>query len=77
MDRKNLDFLIAFSSYPEREGHLAYLTNYHGAFPPSQHDETYRGLGYGALLIGKSVRPGFIFGIIVRVRQIGGSGEGK
>ena len=64
VDRKNLDFLIAFSSYPEREGHLAYLTNYHGAFPPSQHDETYRGLGYGALLIGKSVGPVLFSGLL-------------
>lgn len=64
MEKRDLNFLVAFSSYPEREGHLTYLTNYHGAFPPSQHDDTYRGLGYGALLIGKSLGPVLFSGIL-------------
>ncbi len=64
MEKRDLNFLVAFSSYPEREGHLTYLTNYHGAFPPSQHDDTYRGIGYGALLIGKSLGPVLFSGIL-------------
>jgi Xaa-Pro aminopeptidase len=60
MEEQELDFLIAFSSYPEREGHLEYFTNYHGAFPPSQHDDVYRGLGYGALVLERSGGP-FLF----------------
>jgi Xaa-Pro aminopeptidase len=64
MERKELDYLVAFSSYPEREGHLEYLTNYHGAFPPSQYDDVYRGLGYGALVLSQSEGPVLFTGIL-------------
>jgi Xaa-Pro aminopeptidase len=64
MEKRSLDFLVAFSSYPEREGHIGYLTNYHGAFPPSQHDDTYRGLGYGALVLSKPSGPVLFSGIL-------------
>lgn len=64
MVEEGLDLLIAFSSYPEREGHLEYLTNYHGAFPPSQHDEIYKGLGYGALILDKSEGPILFPGVL-------------
>lgn len=65
MDQEEIDALVVFSSYPEREGHLGYLTNYHSAFPPSQYDRTYHGLGYSALVItqssGPTILPGFLF----------------
>ncbi len=64
MEDADLDYLIAFSSYPEREGHLEYLVNYHGAFPTSQHDEVYRGLGYSALVLGPSVGPVLFPGLL-------------
>ncbi len=64
MEERELDFLIAFSSYPEREGHIEYFTNYHGAFPPSQHDDTYRGLGYGALILERSGGPTLFPGVL-------------
>ena len=56
MKEREMDFLVVFSSYPEREGHIEYLTGYHSAFPPSQYDERYRGLGYSALLLSRTSR---------------------
>lgn len=53
MEAEGLDFLVAFSCYPEREGHLEYLVNYHSAFPTSQHDEIYKGFGYSALVLSR------------------------
>lgn len=64
MEREELDFLVAFSSYPEREGHLEYLTNYHAAFPPSQYDDVYRGLGYSAIVLSQSEGPVLFTGIL-------------
>jgi Xaa-Pro aminopeptidase len=64
MAEQELDCIVAFSSFPEREGHLQYLVNYHGAFPTSQHDEIYRGLGYSALIVSASstiLCPGLLF----------------
>ncbi len=65
MEDKGLDYLVAFSCFPEREGHLQYLVNYHGAFPTSQHDEIYRGLGYSALIVSgdgsTTLCPGLLF----------------
>lgn len=64
MQKEDISALVVFSSYPEREGHIAYLTNYHGAFPPSQYDRVYRGLGCSALLVSHTsltLFPGFLF----------------
>jgi Xaa-Pro aminopeptidase len=64
MEEEELDYLVIFSSYPEREGHIEYLTNYHGAFPQSQYDEVYRGLGYGALVLSQSEGPSLFTGVL-------------
>jgi Xaa-Pro aminopeptidase len=47
LEERKLDALIAFSSYQEREGHVAYLTNEHIQLPPMLGE----GLGYSAALV--------------------------
>ena len=44
----SLDALIAFSSYQERDGHVAYLTNHRIAFPDVQ---SHLGLGHAAFVL--------------------------
>jgi Xaa-Pro aminopeptidase len=45
---KELDGLIAFSCYAEREGHVCYLTNHHLSFPNVM---SHMGLGHAALVL--------------------------
>ncbi|MCJ7622240.1 MAG: M24 family metallopeptidase [Anaerolineaceae bacterium] len=45
---KDLDGLIAFSSYQEREGHVCYLTNHHISFPNGM---SHVGLGHAAYIL--------------------------
>lgn len=72
MDNQGVEALLVFSSYPEREGHLGYLTNYHGAFPPSQYDRSYRGLGYSALMITQSTGPTLFPGLLFASGRLAG-----
>lgn len=46
--RKGLDGLIAFSGFLEREGHVAYLTNYH---IPHPNIVSLEGIGYSAVIL--------------------------
>lgn len=48
MALKRLSVMVAFSSYQEREGHVAYLSNYRNSFPNAM---THQGWGYAALVI--------------------------
>ena len=48
MAEKELDGLIAFSSYGEREGHVCYLTNHRNSFPNVM---SHMGLGHAALVL--------------------------
>jgi Xaa-Pro aminopeptidase len=48
MKQKNLDALIVFSGFQEREGHVSYLTNHHNAFPNVL---SHMGLGHSALVL--------------------------
>jgi Xaa-Pro dipeptidase len=48
MAQKGLAGLIAVSSFQERQGHVAYLTNHHIAFPNGM---SHTGLGYAAALV--------------------------
>lgn len=48
LQQKDLDGLIAFSSYAEREGHVCYLTNHHNSFPNVL---SHAGLGHSAFLL--------------------------
>lgn len=48
MAQKGLAGLIAVSSFQEREGHVAYLTNHHIAFPNGM---SHTGLGYAAAVV--------------------------
>jgi len=48
MSEKGLDGLIAFSSYQERQGHVAYLTNHFISFPNVL---SHVGFGYAAAVI--------------------------
>ncbi len=72
MKSEGIGCLLVFSSYPEREGHIEYLTNYHGAFPPSQHDVTYRGLGYSALALSQSKGPVLFTGMLFAAGRLVG-----
>lgn len=52
---QHLNGLVAFSSYQEREGHVAYLTNHRNSFPNVM---THLGLGHAAVVVpveGKSI----------------------
>jgi len=51
IEKKGLKGIIAFSSYPEKEGNVYYLVNHHNFFPPIANDEYYCGLGYSALVL--------------------------
>lgn len=46
--QRELDGIIAFSSYAEREGHVCYLTNHHLSFPNVM---SHSGLGHAALVL--------------------------
>lgn len=48
LHQRELDGLIAFSSYAEREGHVCYLTNHHNSFPNVL---SHVGLGHAALVL--------------------------
>ena len=48
MKQKDLDGLIVFSGFQEREGHVSYLTNHHIAFPNVL---SHVGLGHSALVL--------------------------
>jgi Xaa-Pro aminopeptidase len=48
LQQKELDGLIAFSSYAEREGHVCYLTNHHNSFPNVL---SHAGLGHSAFVL--------------------------
>jgi len=48
LHERELDGLIAFSSYAEREGHVCYLTNHHLSFPNVM---SHSGLGHAALIL--------------------------
>jgi Xaa-Pro aminopeptidase len=48
MKEKNLDGLLVFSGFQEREGHLSYLTNHHNTFPNVL---SHIGLGHSALVL--------------------------
>ncbi|MBI4596351.1 MAG: aminopeptidase P family protein [Candidatus Tectomicrobia bacterium] len=48
MQQRDLDGLIVFSSFQEREGHISYLTNHHNAFPNTL---SHMGLGHSALVL--------------------------
>ena len=48
LQAKDLDGLIAFSCYAEREGHVCYLANHHLSFPNVM---SHMGLGYAALVL--------------------------
>jgi Xaa-Pro dipeptidase len=48
LQAKDLDGLIAFSGYAEREGHVCYLTNHHLSFPNVM---SHMGLGHAALVL--------------------------
>ncbi len=48
MRAMNLDYLVIFSGYLEREGHVCYLTNHHSSFPNIM---SHKGLGYSALVL--------------------------
>jgi Xaa-Pro aminopeptidase len=52
----NLDGLVIFSGYLEREGHVCYLTNHHSSFPNIM---SHKGLGYSALVL-PSEGPGIL-----------------
>jgi Xaa-Pro aminopeptidase len=72
MAKEELDYLIVFSAYPEREGHIEYLTNYHGAFPQSQYDDVYRGLGYSALVLSQTEGPVLFTGVLFAAGRLVG-----
>ena len=48
MKERDLDGLLIFSSYQERDGHLAYLTNHRNAFPNVL---SHMGMGHSALVL--------------------------
>jgi len=54
MSKRELDGLVAISSYAEREGHVCYLTNHHTSFPNSL---THIGLGFAAVVLPVTGKP--------------------
>jgi Xaa-Pro aminopeptidase len=48
MVEKGLHALVAFSSYQEREGHVAYLTNHRNSLPNGM---SHQGIGHAAVLV--------------------------
>ena len=48
MMQRNLDTLIVFSGFQEREGNVSYLTNHHNTFPNVL---SHIGLGHSALVL--------------------------
>ncbi len=53
MDMRELDVLLAFSAYMEREGNVLYLTGHRNVFPPWASDAVRNGAGFAAALIKK------------------------
>jgi len=51
MDAEKIKGLIAFSSYPEKEGNVQYLTNHRNYFPQTANNDIILGLGYAAIVI--------------------------
>jgi Xaa-Pro aminopeptidase len=54
LTRKGLVGLVAFSSYQEREGHVAYLTNHRNTLP---NDMSHQGIGYAAAILARQGKP--------------------
>ncbi|MFC2099964.1 M24 family metallopeptidase [Candidatus Bipolaricaulota bacterium] len=54
MAERGFDGLVAFSSYQERQGHVAYLTNHFISFPNVM---SHAGFGHAAVVLGASQPP--------------------